>query len=52
MFSVVSVFAQRHWLGLTLAIPVAVSAAWIASVVVAEIMKTVVPDVVRTVIGS
>ena len=53
MFSAVSEFAQRHWLGLTLAIPVAVFfAAWIASMVVPEIVKTVVPEVVRTVIGS
>ena len=52
MFRLVSEFAQRHWLGLTLAVPVAVFAAWIASMVVAEIVKTVVPEVVRTVIGS
>jgi len=52
MFSAVSDFSQRHWLGLTLVIPLAVFAAWIASMVVAEIVKTVVPEVVRTVIGS
>jgi hypothetical protein len=52
MFSAVSEFAQRHWLGLALAIPVVVFAAWIASVVVPEIVKTVVPEGVRTVMGS
>lgn len=45
-------FVERHWLGLTLAIPIAVYAAWIASVVVPEIVKAVVPTVVRAVIGS
>jgi hypothetical protein len=52
MFTAVSEFAQRHWLGLALAIPVVVFAAWIASMVVPEIVKTVVPEVVRTVVGS
>jgi hypothetical protein len=45
-------FAERHWLGLTLAIPIAVYAAWIASMVVPEIVKAVVPEVVRAVTGS
>ena len=52
MFSAVSEFAQRHWLGLMLAIPVAVFAAWIASMVVPEIVTAVVPEVVRTIMGS
>lgn len=45
-------FAQRHWLGLTLALPVALYAAWIASLIVPEIVKAVVPEVVRAVTGS
>jgi hypothetical protein len=45
-------FVERHWLGLTLAIPVAVYAAWIASLVVPEVVKAVVPEVVRAVAGS
>ena len=45
-------FVERHWLGLTLAIPVAVYAAWIAALVVPEIVKAVVPEVVRAVTGS
>ena len=35
-----------------MAIPVAVYAAWIASLVVPEIVKAVVPEVVRAVTGS
>ena len=45
-------FVERHWLGLALAIPIAVYAAWIASLVVPEIVKAVVPEVVRAVSGS
>ncbi|HZD31336.1 MAG TPA: hypothetical protein VE779_06720 [Candidatus Angelobacter sp.] len=45
-------FVERHWLSLTLAIPVAAYAAWIAALVVPEIVKTVVPEVVRAVTGS
>ena len=45
-------FVERHWLGLTLAIPLAVYAAWIASLVVPEVVKAVVPEVVRGVTGS
>ena len=52
MLSATVEFAQRHWLGLTLAIPIAVYAAWIASLVVPEIVKAVVPTVVRAVVGS
>jgi hypothetical protein len=43
---------ERHWLGLTLGIPIAVYAAWIASLVVPEIVKAVVPTVVRAVTGT
>jgi hypothetical protein len=39
MRSPVSEFAQRHWVGLALAIPVVVFPAWIASVVGPEIVK-------------
>jgi hypothetical protein len=45
-------FVERHWLGLTLALPLAAYAAWIASVVVPEVAKVVVPEVVRVVTGS
>jgi hypothetical protein len=45
-------FIERHWVGMTLAIPIAVYAAWIASLVVPEIVKAVVPEVVRAVTGS
>jgi hypothetical protein len=47
-----SEFAQRHWIALTLGIPIAVYAAWIASMVVPRIVSVVVPEVVRAVIGS
>lgn len=39
-------FIEHHWVGLTLSIPIAVYAAWTASLVVPEIVKTVVPVVV------
>lgn len=45
-------FCERHWLGLTIAVPVALYAAWIASLVVPEVVKAVVPEVVRAVVGS
>ena len=52
MLDAVSEFAKRHWLVLTLAIPIAVYATWIASLVVPEVVKAVVPAVVRAVTGS
>jgi hypothetical protein len=52
MFGSISEFAQRHWLGLTLAIPIAFYAAWVAWLVIPEIVRTVVPTVVRAVTGS
>jgi hypothetical protein len=48
----ISEFIERQWLGLTLALPLAVFAAWIASIVVPEVVKAVVPEVVRAVTGS
>jgi len=45
-------FVERHWLGLTLALPVVLCAGWIASLVVPEIVKAVVPAAVRAVVGS
>jgi hypothetical protein len=45
-------FVERHWLGLTLGLPIALYAAWIASLVVPEVVKAVVPEVVRTVGGN
>ena len=38
MLSLTLEFVERHWLGLTLAIPIAVYAAWIASLVVPEMV--------------
>jgi hypothetical protein len=52
MFDSVGEFAQRHWLTLILAIPVAPYAVWIASLVVPEIVKAVVPAVVQAVTGN
>lgn len=52
MFESVCEFAQRHWLALTLAIPVGIYAAWIASMVVPEVVKIVVPAVIRAVTGN
>ncbi len=52
MFASVLEFVERHWLGLTVAIPLTVYAAWIAALVVPEIVKAVVPPVVRAVTGS
>jgi len=52
MFSSTIEFVERHWLGLALAIPIAIYAAWIASLVVPEIVKAVVPEVVHVVTGS
>ena len=52
MFDETSKFAQRHWLALAVAIPIGIFAAWIASLVVPEVVKTVVPEVVRKVTGS
>ncbi len=45
-------FIERHWLGLVLGVPIALYSAWIASLVVPEIVKAVVPEVVRAVTGS
>jgi hypothetical protein len=52
MFDSVGEFAQRHSLALILAIPLAPYAAWIASLVVPEIVKAVVPTVVQAVTGN
>jgi hypothetical protein len=52
MFSSTFEFLERHWLALTLAIPIAAYGAWIAWLVVPEIVKAVVPTVVRAVSSS
>jgi hypothetical protein len=44
-------FIERNWLWLLLATPVAVYAAWIAALVVPEVVRVVVPEVVRSVVG-
>lgn len=45
-------FLERNWPWLLLAAPVAVYAAWIASLVVPEVVRVVVPEVLRTVLGG
>lgn len=42
---------ERNWPWLVLATPVALYAAWIAAMVVPEVVRVVVPEVVRTVVG-
>ena len=49
MFDSAIEFVERHWLGLSLAVPIAFYAARIVSLVVPEVVKAVVPAVVRTV---
>jgi hypothetical protein len=44
-------FLQRNWPWLALVAPVAVYAAWIASMVIPEVVRVVVPEVVRSVVG-
>ncbi len=44
-------FLERNWPWLMLAAPVGVYAAWMASLVVPEIVRVVVPEVVRAVAG-
>lgn len=53
MFSVGTplTFVERNWLWLLLATPVALYGAWIAALVVPEVVRVVVPEVVRTVVG-
>jgi hypothetical protein len=45
-------FVERNWPWLLLAAPVALYAAWIAALVVPEIVRVVVPEVVRSVLGG
>ena len=52
MFASVYEFVERHWLVLVLAVPIVVYAACMASLVVPEIVKVVVPAVVRAVTGT
>jgi hypothetical protein len=52
MLAATAEFVERYWLGLVLAMPLVVYAAWIASLVVPEVVKAVVPEVVRAVSGS
>ena len=52
MLTFVLEFVERHWLGLTVAIPLTIYAAWIASLVAPEVVKAVVLPVVRAVTGS
>ncbi len=44
-------FLERNWPWLLLAAPIAVYAGWIAALVAPQVVKAVVPEVVRTVAG-
>jgi len=44
-------FLERNWPWLLLAAPFAVCAAWIAAHVVPAVVRVVVPEVVRAVVG-
>jgi len=44
-------FLERNWRWLLLAAPVALYPAWIASMVVPEVTRVLVPEVVRAVVG-
>lgn len=44
-------FVERHWLGLALSLPLAAYAAWISYLVVPEVVRVVVPEVTRSVLG-
>jgi len=47
-----SELARRHWLALAVGVPIGIFAAWLASLVVPEVVKAVVPEVIRTLTGS
>ncbi len=44
-------FLERNWLWLLLAAPIALYPAWIASMVVPEVKRVVVQEVVRAMVG-
>lgn len=44
-------FAERNWLWLALALPVAAYGVWIATLIVPEVVRVVVPEVTRAVVG-
>lgn len=44
-------YAEKHWIWLAFAIPVAAYAAWIATMVVPEVVRIVVPEVTKAVVG-
>ena len=52
MLTAFAQFFERYWLGVMLALPIAVYAAWVTSPVVPEVVKVVGPDVVRAVAGK
>jgi len=45
MLTTFAQFFEPHWLGVMLALPIAVYAAWATSLVVPEVIKVVVPEV-------
>lgn len=45
-------FVQRNWLWLLMATPIALYAAWIASVLVPQVVQVFVPEVTRSVLGG
>ena len=52
MFEEFSEFAHSHRLALAVGIPIGIFAAWLSSLVVPEVVKAVVPEVIRTLTGS
>jgi hypothetical protein len=42
---------ERNWLWLLLATPIAIYGAWIAALVVPDVVRVVVPEVTRAVLG-
>ena len=47
-----SEFAHSHRLALAVGIPIGIFAAWLSSLLVPEVVKAVVPKVIRTLTGS
>jgi len=44
-------FVEHNWLWLLMATPLALYVAWIASIVIPEVLRVVVPEVARTAVG-
>jgi hypothetical protein len=44
-------FLERNWTWLALAAPIGVYTAWMAAMVVPQVVRVVVPELVRTIVG-